>query len=134
VSEGLPELSADPDLTGLALRQLIGNALKYAPASAKIAVSAERTGDFVTVHVANEGPGIPPSEQEAIFEKFYRGQDVRDRVPGTGMGLTISRDIIQAHGGQLWVESEPGKGVRFSFTLRAGRAGPQRQELLQAAI
>ncbi len=134
VSEELPELRADPDLTELALRQLIGNALKYAPASARIAVSAEREGDFVAIHVGNEGPGIPLAEQEAIFEKFYRGQDARERIPGTGMGLTISRDIIQAHGGRIWVESEPGQGVRFSFTLPAAPVTENGHGTLHPAI
>ncbi len=67
--------------------------------------------------ISNEGPGIPRAEQNAIFEKFYRGHEARERIPGTGMGLTIARDIIQAQGGRIWVESESSKGVSFSFTL-----------------
>lgn len=114
----LPDLNVDSELSELALRQLIGNALKYAPPSSPICVSAERRDDdFVAIHVANDGPGIPLAEQQAIFEKFYRGQEARERIPGTGMGLTITREIIQAHGGRVWVESTSGAGVRFSFTL-----------------
>jgi two-component system sensor histidine kinase KdpD len=116
--DDLPELNVDTDLTELALRQLVGNALKYAPPSSAIRISAEQQDEeFVAIHVDNDGPGIPLAERESIFEKFYRGQDARERIPGTGMGLTITRDIIQAHGGRVWVESAPGSGVRFSFTL-----------------
>lgn len=114
----LPDLDIDTDLTELTLQQLIGNALKYAPPSSPIRVSAEKAhDDFIVIRVADDGPGIPLSEQSAIFEKFYRSRDVRDRVPGTGMGLTIAREIINAHGGRIWVESAPGAGARFSFTL-----------------
>jgi len=114
----LPDIDIDEELGELALRQLIENALKYAPPSSAIRISAERKDEqFVVLHVANDGPGIPLSEQEAIFEKFYRSRSVRDRIPGTGMGLTITREIVQAHGGRVWVESAPGLGVRFSMTL-----------------
>jgi signal transduction histidine kinase len=71
----------------------------------------------VIVHVFNDGPGIPPEELNAIFQKFYRGKDVRGRIPGTGLGLTIAREIVATHGGELTVSSQPGSGVRFSFTL-----------------
>jgi len=114
----LPDLHVDMELSELALRQLIGNALKYAPLSSPIRVSAEKEGDqLLALHVANEGPGIPAAEQASIFEKFYRSSQVRDRIPGTGMGLTITREIVTAHDGRVWVESAPGLGVRFSMTL-----------------
>jgi two-component system sensor histidine kinase KdpD len=117
-SADLPEMEIDTDLGELALRQLIVNALKYAPPSSPIRISAEKeNGNFIAIHVANDGPGIPVSEQEIIFEKFYRSRDVRGRIPGTGMGLTIAREIIKAHNGRVWVESAPGAGVRFSLTL-----------------
>jgi signal transduction histidine kinase len=99
--------------------------LKYAPPSAVIRVAAEEQKDFIVLHVFNDGPPIPVSEQESIFEKFYRGQEARDHVPGTGMGLTIAREIIQAHGGKIWVHSGPGEGVRFSFTLPKVQDGAQ---------
>lgn len=88
--------------------------LKYARFSSPIRVSAERAGEhFLALQVANEGPGIPAGEQAAIFEKFYRSSEVRDRIPGTGMGLTITREIVAAHGGRVWVESAPGLGRVF---------------------
>ena len=69
--------------------------------------------------ISNAGSGIPKPEQELVFEKFYRGRDVRARLAGTGMGLTIAREIIEAHGGRVWLKSESGEGVQFSFTLPA---------------
>ena len=125
LDSSLPDLNADADLSALALRQLIANALKYAPPSAVIRVSAEKDGDSVVLHVSNTGPGIPATEQEAIFEKFYRGQEARERIPGTGMGLTIAREIVQAHGGQIWVNSKPGEGVQFSFSLPKAAEGQE---------
>lgn len=101
----------------MVLRLLLDNALKYASPSASIAISAERINDNIMVHVSNEGPDIDPKELNAIFEKFYRGKNVRSRIPGTGLGLTIAREIVASHGGELTVTSQPGAGVTFSFTL-----------------
>ncbi len=117
VPPDLPPVDADPGLIALVLRQLLDNALKYASPSASIGISAERSEDNIIVHVFNDGPGIPPEELNSIFQKFYRGRDVRDRIPGTGLGLTIAREIVATHGGNLTVSSQPGSGVRFSFTL-----------------
>jgi two-component system sensor histidine kinase KdpD len=124
IPDGLSAANADPGLIGLVLRQLLDNALKYAPPAAAITISVESVPEGLAVSVANEGPGISPREQQAIFEKFYRGNDVRDRIPGTGMGLTIAREIVAAHGGKLTVTSYPGAGVRFSFTLPAAVPEP----------
>ena len=63
------------------------------------------------------GRGFPNRNNGKVFEKFYRGKDQRERIPGTGMGLTIAREIVRAHHGRIWVESEPGKGARFSFSV-----------------
>ncbi len=117
VAGTLPLVNVDPSLTSLALRQLLSNAFKYAPVASPICVSGRLEGRDVVMSISNEGPGIPLPEQVAIFEKFYRGREARERIPGTGMGLTIARDIIQAQGGRIWLESESSKGVCFSFTL-----------------
>jgi len=121
VPEDLPPVDADPGLIALVLRQLLDNALKYASPSASIVISAERLEDNVIVHVSNDGPSIAPEELNAIFQKFYRGRGVRGRIPGTGLGLTIAREIIATHGGMLTVSSQSGSGVRFSFTLPVAR-------------
>ena len=117
IQEGISPVSADPDMMGLALRQLLGNAVKYSPPGSRIAISANQTDATVTVRVCDHGPGIPPNELESIFERFYRGGRVRDSVPGTGMGLSVARDIISAHQGRLWAESRPEGGAQFSFSL-----------------
>jgi two-component system sensor histidine kinase KdpD len=117
ISPDLPTVLADRALSELALRQILNNALKYSPADSEIRVSAGRQDCFVVVCVSDTGPGIAKSEQERIFEKFHRGRNVRTRVPGTGMGLHISREIIEAQGGRVEVQSEIGQGATFSLTL-----------------
>jgi signal transduction histidine kinase len=104
-------------MIGLALRQLLGNAIKYSPPGSTIAISANQTHGIVTVRVSDQGPGIPENELESIFERFYRGSRGRDLVPGTGMGLSVARDIINAHQGRLWAENRSEGGAQFSFSL-----------------
>jgi two-component system sensor histidine kinase KdpD len=67
--------------------------------------------------VADQGRGIPVGEQHKIFDKFYRGLTWRDKLPGTGLGLSIAKGIVEAHGGKIWVSSEPGKGTVISFAV-----------------
>ena len=117
IQEGISPVSADPDMMGLALRQLLGNAVKYSPPGSTIAISANQTDGTVTIRVRDQGPGIPQNELESIFERFYRGSGTRDSVAGTGMGLSVARDIINAHQGKLWAENRPEGGAQFSFSL-----------------
>jgi two-component system, OmpR family, sensor histidine kinase KdpD len=119
VPEHISQLSADPELASLALRQLIGNAVKYSPPASKIGISIEESDAMITINVLDEGPGIPPNELKAIFERFYRGSGARESAPGMGMGLGIARDIANAHGGSLKAENRPGGGAQFSLTLLA---------------
>ena len=117
IQEDILSVNADPDMIGLALRQLLGNAVKYSPPGSTITISANQTNGIVTVRVRDQGPGIPENELESIFERFYRGSRARDLVPGTGMGLSVARDIINAHQGRLWAENRPEGGAQFSFSL-----------------
>ena len=119
----LPAISADPELLSLALRQLIDNALKYSPPSSPIRVTADLEGERVVIRVADRGPGIPERERGRIFDKFYRRGGARDRVPGTGLGLYIAREIIRTHGGDLWIEGEPGQGSEFCAALPVKKEG-----------
>ena len=112
-------LSADPELASLALRQLLGNAVKYSPPGSKIGILVEESDSTVTVRVLDEGPGIPPNELNAIFERFYRGSRACESISGMGMGLSIARDIANAHGGSLKAENRTGGGAQFSLTLPA---------------
>ena len=116
-SSNLPLVSADAELLSLALRQVIDNALKYSPTGTPIGIVADLEGDRVVIRVHDRGPGIPERERERIFDKFYRRGAVRDRVPGTGLGLYIAREILRTHGGDLWIESEPGEGSEFCAGL-----------------
>ena len=114
---GLPAISADPELAGLALRQLIGNAVKYSPPGSKIEISCNQSENMVMILVRDEGPGISADEADAIFDRYYRGTRAQETTPGTGMGLSIARDIIAAHGGRIWVNNRGNKGAEFALTL-----------------
>jgi signal transduction histidine kinase len=105
-----------------ALVNLIDNALKHSPAGAEVTVSAAtRYGDaraWLDISVEDHGEGIPASEHERIFERFYRvGSELRRQTPGAGIGLAIVKDIVEAHHGRVRVQSEPGKGSRFTMEL-----------------
>ncbi len=113
----LPLVQADPELVDMVFWQLLSNSLRYTPPGSPLAVRAYAVNGSVAVRVADRGPGVPAEEQERIFEKFYRSKTHRELIPGTGMGLAIAREIIRAHGGTLWVESRPGAGAAFIFTL-----------------
>jgi two-component system sensor histidine kinase KdpD len=115
--EGLPTIRFDVDRIKDVFIQLLENAAKYSAADGSIRVTAETKGSYLTVSVADRGPGIDDFEQSLIFDKFYRGKDQRYRVQGTGMGLAIARAIIEAHGGTIEVTSQLGRGSVFSFSL-----------------
>jgi two-component system sensor histidine kinase KdpD len=98
------------------LINLLDNAVKYTPPGSPIALTAWATEEAVTVEVADQGPGLPPGEEQRIFDKFYRVQ--RPPMPsGSGLGLTICRGLVEAHGGQMWAENRPGGGTVLRFTL-----------------
>ncbi len=112
------EVSADPELIQLALRQLLDNASKYSPPHSAIEVNVESLNGFVTVRVWNSGRLIPQGERERIFERFYRGSEIRDLAPGSGLGLYVARKIALAHGGNLELEAEtPLTGTAFRLAL-----------------
>jgi PAS domain S-box-containing protein len=112
----LPAVFVDADMIRRALTNLLENAAKYSPSKGKIEIGAHQKGDRIEVWVQDNGPGIPTTEHERIFEKFTRLQ-ARDSARGLGMGLAYCRLILTSHDGRIWVESEPGKGARFLFTL-----------------
>ena len=109
---------ADQDRIGQVLRNLIENAAKYSPVGAPIELRATLRGRWMRIEVADRGPGIPPHAQRRIFEKFERGRDERgERAPGVGLGLYLSRRLVQMHGSELTVEPRPGGGSTFAFEL-----------------
>jgi len=100
------------------LINLVDNAIKYTPAHGSIAISAVDAGNLLKISVTDSGIGIPPKDLPRIFERFYRVDEARSReLGGTGLGLAIVKHIVQLHGGSISVESTPGKGSTFSFTL-----------------
>jgi two-component system sensor histidine kinase KdpD len=128
LSPELPPVSADPDLIGLTLRLLLDNAIKYSPPASSIAISGSRQQEQLMIHVHNEGAGIAPEEQERLFEKFYRSPANENHVPGAGMGLSVAREIMRAHGGEIQVRSEPNRGVTFTLLLPAGKPTQERND------
>lgn len=112
----------DPDAISLALVNLIPNAIKYTPPGGEIELSLRREegrAGHVEISVRDSGIGIPAGELDAIFSGFYRTQQGKKTAAGTGLGLKISKEFIEAHGSLLKVESEPGKWARFSFSLQS---------------
>jgi two-component system, NtrC family, sensor histidine kinase KinB len=115
LAEYIPKVRADANKITWVLTNLISNALRYAGRDGHIALMAQRVGPHVHLSVRDNGPGIPPEYQSRIFQKFVqvKGQE----AGGTGLGLAICKEIVRAHGGAIWVESSPGQGSTFTFTL-----------------
>lgn len=108
---------------GRVLQNLVGNALRYTPAGGTIFLRAEPQGEVVRVEVVDTGEGISSEDLPHVFERSFRGEEPQthseeEGVPGAGLGLAIAQGLIEAHGGKIEVESSPGRGTRFYFTLR----------------
>jgi two-component system, OmpR family, sensor histidine kinase KdpD len=120
IPENLPMINMDLDRITEVLVHLLENAGKYSPPDTPIHVMVEqRLGGEIVTSVADHGAGIDDMEQDMIFEKFYRGRNLRSTVQGTGMGLAIAKAIVEIHGGTIGVRSQVGHGSVFYFTLRA---------------
>ncbi|MCK2127908.1 sensor histidine kinase [Thauera aromatica] len=118
VPDAVPLLRADHDRLLQVMLNLLSNAAKFVPAgTGKVDVRLSCDGRHVRVEVKDNGPGIEPALEPVIFQKFRQGGDERSRPQGTGLGLPISRQIVEHFGGRLWLESVPGEGARFSFEL-----------------
>jgi CheY-like chemotaxis protein len=100
------------------LLNLLSNAVKFTPEGGRIGISAKQAGGSVEISVSDTGIGISPEDQSKIFEEFRQvGGDYAQKREGTGLGLTLAKKFVELHGGKIWVESEVGKGSRFSFTI-----------------
>jgi two-component system sensor histidine kinase KdpD len=126
----LPLLPFDGLLIEQVLMNLFDNAIKYAPKGTPLELSASEDFYTVTVELADRGPGIPPGEEERIFDKFVRG---RGAAGGVGLGLAICRTIISAHGGKIWAENREGGGAVFRFTLSSAGVPPLPKEEIKEA-
>jgi PAS domain S-box-containing protein len=113
---------ADPDKVRQVFNILVENALRYSPEGGKVTVGARRNADRVEVRIIDQGMGIPASEREWIFRKFYRAESAaRDGAAGTGLGLFIAKELVNAMGGRIWVDSTEGEGSSFAFELPVAR-------------
>jgi signal transduction histidine kinase len=117
VATELPPVWADRAKVLQVLRNLVSNAARFSPAGSTIRIGALRAGDHARLTVADSGDGIPPEELESIFEKFTQGSQRAARAGGTGLGLTICREIAAAHGGRIWAENDPAGGARLILEL-----------------
>jgi two-component system sensor histidine kinase KdpD len=112
------EVEIDPRLASSALAHLLENAARYAP-SGPIEVRGWTDADGIRIEVRDSGPGLQPAELERLFEPFYRGETIRQRVPGTGMGLAITRGLLAADGGRVWAENVAPHGASFNIAIPA---------------
>lgn len=119
IPDDLPLVPIDELLIEQVLLNLVENAIRYAPPGSPIEITARREEGAVLVEVLDRGPGVPPGQEEAVFERFYRATpaDSAGAGAGSGLGLTICRGIITAHGGHIWFEPRPGGGAAVRFTL-----------------
>jgi two-component system phosphate regulon sensor histidine kinase PhoR len=115
--DGLPRVRGDEARIGQVVVNLLHNAVKFGDGGGEVAVRVRRDGTDAVVSVEDHGMGIPRADQARIFERFYKVDRARVRGGGTGLGLSIARNVIQQHGGRIWVESEEGVGSTFSFAL-----------------
>jgi signal transduction histidine kinase len=114
----LPAIKGDRDKINVALHNLVGNALKYTPAPGQVTVNVSIGKNMLTIEIADSGIGISEEDQKRIFDKFYRAKDPRvGRIVGTGLGLTLAREVMRLHGGEITVDSQMNKGSTFTLTL-----------------
>ena len=119
--DDFPMVLADEERIREVLSNLLSNAVKYSPDGGTVRVGGWAGDANVTVYVADQGIGIPPAEQDRLFQRFYRvNSGLRRKTQGAGLGLFLCKAIVEAHGGRIWVRSEEGKGTTFFFTLPRG--------------
>jgi two-component system, sensor histidine kinase and response regulator len=115
--EGRPSVQADPDRIAQVVSNLLSNAIKYSPDGGEIAVTTVVSDGHVDVSIRDHGIGIAADFIQRLFSRYERYEKTANKILGTGLGLAITRQIVEMHGGKIWVESEPGKGSDFHFTL-----------------
>jgi signal transduction histidine kinase len=123
VSPDVPSVMADTEHLRQALLNLIGNAVKFSPPGQAVDVSLQLAdgGNQLLFSIVDSGPGIPDEEQPLVFNKYYRGETMKKNVDGIGLGLSIAKNIVEAHGGKIWLNSRPGRGSTFFFTIPIAR-------------
>jgi signal transduction histidine kinase len=132
LADELPLVAMDAARIIQVLSNLVGNAIKFTPRGGTIEMICEEIDGEVRFAVADSGPGIAPDQIPHVFGRFWQASD-RD-VRGIGLGLSIVRGIVETHGGRVWVESEPGKGAKFFFTLGENSAVAGEESLTPAEV
>jgi two-component system NtrC family sensor kinase len=117
IPEKMPQVLGNPIRLKQMLNNLLGNAIKYTPRNGAICLNAQVAGSQIILQVTDNGPGISLDDQPFIFNKFFRGRNISDEVPGAGLGLAIVKSIVENHQGRIWVESAPGAGSTFTVVL-----------------
>jgi len=117
IPPSMPMVNGDKERLEQVLLNLLTNAIKFSFESTKIQIKLRRKGTGLVISVKDNGPGITEEEQIRIFTPYYRIEADRQRFPGLGLGLTVSKHLVEMHGGTIWVDSELGKGSTFSFSL-----------------
>lgn len=117
IEPNIPTVDLDPDRMGQVVGNLLSNAIKYTQEGGEVTVTAGHEDANLMITVSDTGPGIGPGEQEKVFEPFYRSQEQRRFPQGLGLGLTIARDLVEAHGGHLEISSRAGKGSHFTILI-----------------
>lgn len=119
----VPSAMADTEHLRQALLNLIGNAVKFSPPGSTVEASLQLAdgGNQLLFSVVDSGPGIPEGEQPLVFNKYYRGEQLKKSADGIGLGLSIAKNIVEAHGGKIWLSSRPGRGSTFFFTIPIAR-------------
>jgi len=124
ISEDIPCIEIDKEALSQALNNLLDNAVKFSPDKKEIAVNVRKDNKNVILEIKDRGIGIPPHELDKIFDKFYQGRNtLRQSVKGTGLGLTLVKHTVEAHGGRIAVKSQIGEGSTFSISLPIHRKG-----------
>jgi signal transduction histidine kinase len=118
IEPGLPSAMMDEDRISQVVANLLSNALRYTPSGGKVVVSVSRDDGALSVSVADTGQGIPEADLPHIFDRYYRGPEPKEkRAGGSGIGLAVVKELVEAHGGRVWARSTPGQGSTFFFTL-----------------
>lgn len=113
----LPWVDADKDRIRQVVLNLLNNAIKYTPSGGEISLNARRDAANLIISVSDTGPGMSVEQKQRLFEPYYRVADIRQKLSGLGLGLYLSKSLVQLHGGSIWADSEIGKGSTFSFSL-----------------
>jgi len=119
IAPEMVSLRADFQLLTLALVQILDNAAKYSPQDSHIQISATSSESQTSLRIHNEGSYIPPTERNIVFTRFYRSSSVEHRAPGTGLGLSVAKKAVEAHGGKISIESDVQTGTTFVIAIPA---------------